>query len=98
MGVQSKSTSVLPSDGGGKWTGGFFRQIFRAPVLSLFVRQKLRPVIAKEKQEDLQGLAEMIEAGRVTPVIGKTYALADAAEAIRELEGGHARGKIVITV
>jgi NADPH:quinone reductase-like Zn-dependent oxidoreductase len=89
---------IVGGDGGGKWTGGFFRQILRAPVLSLFVGQKLRPVIAKVNREGLQTLAEMIDAGRVTPVVGATYALPDAAQAIRELEGGHARGKIVITV
>ena len=59
---------------------------------------RLRPVISTENLEDLQALAELIEAGRVTPVVGKTYPLVDAAEAIRELERGHARGKIVVTI
>jgi NADPH:quinone reductase-like Zn-dependent oxidoreductase len=79
-------------------TGGFFRQILRAPALSLFTRQRLRPVMVKEDREDLQALAEMIDAGRITPVVGTTFALVDAADAVRELEGGHARGKIVVTV
>ncbi len=90
--------AIVGGDGGGKWTGGFFRQILRAPVMSLFTGQRLRPVIGKEKQEDLRALAEMIEVGQVTPVVGKTYALAAAADAIRELERGHARGKLVVTV
>lgn len=89
---------IVGGDGGGKWTGGFFRQILRAPVLSLFVGQKLRPVIAKETQEDLRALTELIGSGRVTPVVGTTYPLTDAAEAIRELERGHARGKLVVIV
>jgi NADPH:quinone reductase-like Zn-dependent oxidoreductase len=55
-------------------------------------------VISKENREDLQALAELIGAGKVTPVVGKTFPLADAADAIRELERGHARGKIVVTV
>lgn len=90
--------AVVGGEGGGRWTGGFFRQIFRGPALSLFTGQRLRPVVSKETLEDLQALAGLIEAGAVTPVVGKTYPLGDAPEAIRELERGHARGKIVITV
>ncbi|MGH2529133.1 MAG: NAD(P)-dependent alcohol dehydrogenase [Actinomycetota bacterium] len=89
---------IVGGEGGGRWTGGFFRQILRAPLLSLFTGQKLRPLTSKERLADLQQLAELIEAGKVTPVVGKTYPLIDAPEAIRELERGHARGKIVITV
>ena len=77
---------IVGGDGGGRWTGGFFRQILRAPLMSLFVGQKLRPLVSTEKLEDLQALAEIIEAGKVTPVVGRTYALIDAAEAIRHLE------------
>ena len=90
--------AIVGGEGGGKWTAGFFRQILRAPILSLFTGQKLRPVVSTENLEDLQALSELIEAGTVTPVVGKTYPLVDAAEAIRELERGHARGKIVVTV
>jgi NADPH:quinone reductase-like Zn-dependent oxidoreductase len=50
------------------------------------------------RREDLQVLAEMIEAGTVTPVVGRTYPLADAPQAVRELERGHARGKLVVIV
>lgn len=90
--------AIVGGDGGGAWTGGFFRQILRAPLLSLVSSQNLRPVISKETQEDLHALAELIEAGAVTPVVGKTYPLVDAAGAIREIDRGHARGKIVLTV
>jgi NADPH:quinone reductase-like Zn-dependent oxidoreductase len=89
---------VVGGEGGGRWTGGFFRQMLRAPVVSLFSGQKLRMVISKENKEDLVALAALVEAGKVMPVVGKTYPLVEAAEAIRELERGHARGKIVITV
>ncbi|HEY9377708.1 MAG TPA: NAD(P)-dependent alcohol dehydrogenase, partial [Jiangellaceae bacterium] len=51
---------IVGGDGGGRWTGGFFRQILRAPLMSLFVGQKLRPLVQTEKLEDLQALAEMI--------------------------------------
>jgi NADPH:quinone reductase-like Zn-dependent oxidoreductase len=90
--------AIVGGEGGGRWTAGFFRQILRAPILSLFTGQKLRPVVSTENLEDLRALAGLIEAGKVTPVVGKTYPLVDAAEAIRELERGHARGKIVVTV
>jgi NADPH:quinone reductase-like Zn-dependent oxidoreductase len=89
---------IVGGEGGGRWTGGFFRQMLRAPLLSLFSGQKLRPVVSKENQEDLLALAALVEAGKVTPVVGRTYPLVEAAEAIRELERGHARGKIVVTV
>jgi NADPH:quinone reductase-like Zn-dependent oxidoreductase len=90
--------AIVGGEGGGRWTGGFFRQMLRAPVLSLFSGQRLRPVVSKEPLEDLQALRELLEEGKITPVVGKTYPLADAAEAVRELERGHARGKIVVTV
>jgi NADPH:quinone reductase-like Zn-dependent oxidoreductase len=89
---------IVGGEGGGRWLGGFDRQILRAPILSALVRQKLRPFISKERSEDLVVLKELIEAGKVTPVIGKTYPLSEAPAAMRHLEAGHARGKIVITV
>jgi NADPH:quinone reductase-like Zn-dependent oxidoreductase len=89
---------IVGGEGGGRWLGGFDRQILRAPVLSLFVRQTLRPLTSKERREDLVVLKELIEAGKLTPVIDRTYPLREAPEAVRYLEGGHARGKVVITV
>ncbi|HET6790786.1 MAG TPA: NAD(P)-dependent alcohol dehydrogenase [Actinomycetota bacterium] len=90
--------AIVGGEGGGKWTGGFFQQIFRAPLLSLFVSQRLRPVVSTEPQEDLLALKELVERNDVTPVIGRTYPLIEAADAIRYLAQGHAAGKIVITV
>lgn len=90
--------AIVGGDGGGAWTGGFGRQIVRAPLLSLVSRQRLRPVVSKERRDDLLELARLIDAGSVTPVVGRTYPLVDAAEAVRELERGHARGKIVVSV
>jgi NADPH:quinone reductase-like Zn-dependent oxidoreductase len=90
--------AVVGGEGGGRWTGGFFRQILRAPLLSLFVGQRLRPVVSTEPLEDLLALKELVEAGTVTPVIDRTYPLVEAPDAIRYLAEGHARGKIVITV
>ncbi len=83
--------------GGGRLLGGFDRQ-FRAPLVSLFVGQRLRGLVAKERAEDLQALARLIESGAVTPVIDRTYALTDAPDAIRYLAEGHAAGKVVVSV
>ena len=70
----------------------------RALALSPFVRHNLRMVLAATKAADLQVLTELIEAGKVTPVIDRTYPLSKAPDAIRDLQAGHARGKLVITV
>ena len=90
--------AIVGGDGGGNWTGGFFRQILRAPLLSLFSKQAFKPVISTENQADLQTLDELIEDGAVTPVVGRTFALGEAADAVRYLAEGHAAGKIVVTV
>jgi NADPH:quinone reductase-like Zn-dependent oxidoreductase len=73
-------------------------RIIKALMLAPFVRQRLVAFVAKQSGEDLRVLKELIEAGTVTPVIDRTYPLSDVPEAIRHLEQGHARGKIVITV
>ena len=67
-------------------------------MLSPFVSQKLGTFVAKASSEKLVVLKHLIEAGKVTPVVDKTYALGDVPEAIRHLEEGHARGKVAITV
>jgi NADPH:quinone reductase-like Zn-dependent oxidoreductase len=87
---------IVGGEGGGRWFG-LGRQ-FRALALSLVVRQRLGSFIAKASREDLVVLRELIEAGKVTPVIGPTYPLSGVPEAIRHLEEGHASGKVVIAV
>ena len=67
-------------------------------MLSLFLRRQGRPVVAEPRKEDLVALKELIEAGEVTPVIDRTYALSETAEAMTYVGEGHARGKVVITV
>jgi NADPH:quinone reductase-like Zn-dependent oxidoreductase len=84
--------------GGGRVLGGFDRQLLRAPLVSMFAGQRLRGLTAKEGAEDLEAITRLIDSGAVTPVIDRTYALADAADAIRYLAGGHAAGKVVVTV
>jgi NADPH:quinone reductase-like Zn-dependent oxidoreductase len=93
-----KGTLVLSSgESDGRWIGPVDR-IIKAVALSPFVSQKLGSFLAKPNEEDLQFLKELIEAGKVKPVIGRRYPLSEAPEAIRYLEEGHARGKVVITV
>jgi NADPH:quinone reductase-like Zn-dependent oxidoreductase len=72
--------------------------IIKAFVVSLFVRQQGGPYIAIPKNEDLVVLKELLESGKITPVIDRTYPLSEAPEAFRYLDEGHAQGKVVITV
>ena len=65
---------------------------------SLFVSQKLASSTVKPNKAELQFLKQFIEAGTLTPVIDRTYPLNETPEAIRYLESGHARGKVVIHV
>jgi NADPH:quinone reductase-like Zn-dependent oxidoreductase len=88
---------IVGGEGGGRWMGGFLRNL-RAPVLSRFVGQRLRMLSSKPRQQDLQTLRELIEAGKLAPIIGRTYPLRDVPEAMRALEAGRTGGKIVITV
>ncbi len=89
---------IVGGDGGGRWTGGFFRGMLRGPLMSLFVGQRLGGLNSKMNADDLLAVTELVEAGTVTPVIGHTYPLSETSEAIRELATGHARGKLVIEV
>jgi NADPH:quinone reductase-like Zn-dependent oxidoreductase len=83
------------SEEGNRWVGG--RGWIQAMLLSRFV-PSLRPLVSNPNQADLQALTELIEAGKITPVIDKTYPLEQVSEAIRYLTAGHAKGKIIITV
>jgi NADPH:quinone reductase-like Zn-dependent oxidoreductase len=89
---------IVGGDGGGAWTGGFFRGMIRGPLVSMFVGQRLGAINSKVTKEDLEAVADLIESGAVTPVVGKTYPLREAPEAVRVLETGHAEGKLVIAV
>jgi NADPH:quinone reductase-like Zn-dependent oxidoreductase len=88
---------IVGGETGGRWLGGYDRQL-RALLLSRFVTQTLTTFISSENQADLLVLKQLIEAGKVTPVIDRTYALSEAPQAIRYVQQGHARGKVVITV
>ena len=88
--------TLVLSSGEGRFSG--IDRVVRALVSSPFVGQQLRVLMTKETNEDLVTLAALAEAGKVTPVIDRTYPLGDVPEAIAYVEEGHARGKVVITV
>lgn len=88
---------IVGGEEGGRWLGGVDR-LLRALLLSPFVGHNLRAFIAKGDKKDLQFLKQQIEAGKLTPVIDRTYPHSEAAEAVRYLEKGKVRGKVVITM
>jgi len=90
-------TLVIVGGSGGKWFMGFGRTI-RAMLMSPFVSQRLRPFISKPSKENLVALRELIESGRVNPVIDRTFPLSETAAAMAYLAERHTQGKTVITV
>lgn len=88
---------IVGGEEGDRWIGGVDRQL-RALALSPFTSQRLTTFISKETHTDLERLAELIAAGRLTPIIDTTFPLDEAPAAMRHLVGGKARGKIVIAV
>jgi NADPH:quinone reductase-like Zn-dependent oxidoreductase len=93
-----RGTLVLSSgESEDRWIGPVDR-IVTARILSPFVSQKMASFTVKPNREDLLLLTRLIEAGTLTPVIDRTYPLEEVPDAIRYLEEGHARGKIVISV
>jgi NADPH:quinone reductase-like Zn-dependent oxidoreductase len=91
--------TLVPNGGnfGNRWLAGGAR-IVRARALSHFVSQTLRPFLLAPTLDDLVTLRDLIETGRVTPAIDRSYPLSEAARAISHVATGHARGKIAITV
>ena len=81
----------------GRWIGPFGRTI-RMLLQSPAVSQRMVSFLAHQNRDDLAVLRQLLDAGKVTPVIDRTYRLNQVAEAVRYLETGHARGKVVITV
>ena len=95
---QGSYIMVGAADGGGRWMPGVVAGLLKACVLSRFGGQKLVMMGAKITNEELTTLGELMKTGKVRPVIDRRYRLNEVPEAIRYLEQGHARGKIVVTV
>jgi NADPH:quinone reductase-like Zn-dependent oxidoreductase len=88
---------IVGGEGGGRWMGGFDRG-FRGQLLGPLVHQRIRQMNARVNEDDLRVLAEFIEAGKVRPVISRTYPLSQVPDAICRWEAGHAHGKTAITI
>lgn len=91
------ATLVLVAPGPGQWVGPVMR-MGAARLVSRFWKQPVRFFIARPSRDDLLVLKELIEAGKVTPVIDRTYPFAETPDAVRRVESGDARGKVVITL
>jgi NADPH:quinone reductase-like Zn-dependent oxidoreductase len=90
-------TGMLISNGGGHAPGKLGR-VIRSALASMVVRRQARPSVKNQNRDDLIALKQLVEAGKVTPVIGGTYPLAETAKAISHVAAGHARGTVVIAV
>jgi NADPH:quinone reductase-like Zn-dependent oxidoreductase len=88
---------TLISNGGGHVDGKLGRTV-RAMLVSMFVRQQASPTVKTQNHDDLVALKGLVEAGKVTPVIDRTYPLTETPEAIGHVAAGHARGTVVIAV
>jgi NADPH:quinone reductase-like Zn-dependent oxidoreductase len=88
---------IIGGETGGRYIGGFDRG-FRAMMLSPFVGEKLRSLLSSENAADLRVLTELVESGKVAPVVDRTYPLSEAPSAVQYMQDGHVRGKVVIDV
>jgi NADPH:quinone reductase-like Zn-dependent oxidoreductase len=88
---------IVGGESGGRWLGGSDRQI-RAKLASLVTRRRLTTFVAREDAAHLERLADLVETGQVTPVVDRSFPLAEAADAIEYLESGRTRGKIAVIV
>jgi NADPH:quinone reductase-like Zn-dependent oxidoreductase len=87
----------LISNGGGH-AGGKLGRTLRTMLVSMFVRQQAKPTVKAQNHDDLVALRELVEAGRLTPVIDGTYPLANTPDAIDRVATGHARGTVVVSL
>lgn len=92
-----RGTLVLNSGTGATGIGLFVR-LLRPIVLSPFVRHRLVRFLSTPNQDDLALLASLVEDGKLRPVIDRTVPLAETASALRHIESGHARGKVVVAI
>ena len=98
-GALTPAGTLVPNGGGfdNHWFAGGGR-VIGAHVMNRLVSHTLRPFLVSPKLEDLVFLKELIESGKVTPVIDRVYPLGEAPQAIGHVGGGHARGKVAVIV
>ena len=99
LGALTPTGSLVPNGGNfqNRWFAGGGR-VLSSHVLARVAGQPLRPFLLSQNHADLIALKELIEAGKVTPIVDRTYALRETAKAIGHVGEGHARGKVAITV
>ncbi|HEX7172877.1 MAG TPA: NAD(P)-dependent alcohol dehydrogenase [Candidatus Limnocylindria bacterium] len=90
-------TGMLQPNGGGH-TGGGMGRLIRATIASRFIRGQGSPSVKFENAADLAALVELVDAGKITPIIDRTYPLAEAAAALRHVGTARARGTVVISI
>jgi NADPH:quinone reductase-like Zn-dependent oxidoreductase len=88
----------LPNGGGTPDKSASIAGILRLLAITPLISQKIRLFVASPTNDDLQTLADLMRAGQLSTVIDRCYPLSEAAEAMRHLETGHARGEIVVTM
>jgi NADPH:quinone reductase-like Zn-dependent oxidoreductase len=96
----SRNGTLVPNGGQfyKRWFASTGVLIIKAPLLSLFVPHRIRVCTERPQKQDLLVLNELMESGKLTPIVGRTYPLSRTHEAISYFGEGHARGKVVITV
>ena len=95
--LEPTGTLVIVGGSGGPWFMGFGRTI-RAALLSPFVRQRLRPFISKPRRQNLITLRQLIDSGKVSPIIDRTFPLRAAAEVLDHVATRHTQGKSIVTI
>ena len=96
--LNPKGIYVGAGGSAGRWMIGALARMIAAPLLSLFGSKTMTGILAKMNQQDLNVMHDLMKSGKVKPVIDRSYKLSEVPEAIRYLETGHARGKVVITL
>ena len=89
---------LVGGEGGGRVIGAAMARSLRALAWSPFIPQSLRMVLGTTTADDLQALTKLVDAGKISPVLDRSYPLSEAADAIRHLHSGRTKGKLVITV
>ena len=96
--VLTRTGTYVFNGGGGPSDGVPLGRIVRMLIVSPFISQRCRLFVSTANRDDLQALADLMESGRVTPALDRIFEFSEAAEAIRHMETGHARGKVVVRV
>jgi NADPH:quinone reductase-like Zn-dependent oxidoreductase len=96
--LRPKGVYVMVGASNDRLLRAMLQAMLLGPVISRFGRQRVGFLMASPKQQDLVFITELLDAGKVVPVIDKRFPLSEAAEALQYMEAGHPKGKIVITL